>query len=110
MSKNLLKNLASNPVQPPSVPLPSERPNSNILRQVAAEAGRSIPPAVVKATRRTVLINVKVDEELAIALADRAQSEGVTQKQVIMRALAAAGLPVSALDLEDRTPRRRRAA
>lgn len=110
MSKNLLKSLASSPVQPPSAPLPSERPNSNVLRQVAAEAGRSIPPAVVKASRRTVLINVKVDEELAIALADRAQSEGITQKQVIMRALAAAGLPVSPLDLEDRTPRRRRAA
>jgi hypothetical protein len=56
------------------------------------------------------LINVKVDEALAIALAERAQAEGVTQKQVIMRALAAAGLPVSPLDLEDRTPRRRRAA
>jgi hypothetical protein len=49
-----------------------------------------------------VLINVKVDEQ--------AQAEGVTQKQVIMRALAAAGLPVNPLDLEDRTPRRRTAA
>jgi hypothetical protein len=53
------------------------------------------------------LINVKVDEALAIALAERAQTEGVTQKQIIMRALKAAGLPVSPLDLEDRTPRRR---
>jgi hypothetical protein len=110
MSENPLKSLASDSASTPSAPLPIERPNANILRQVAAEAGRSIPPAVVKASRRTVLINVKVDEELAIALADRAQAEGVTQKQIIMRALAAAGLPVSPLDLEDRTPRRRRTA
>ena len=69
-----------------------------------------MPPAVVRPTRRTVLINVKVSEELAIALAERAEAEGITQKQVITRALAAAGLPVDALDLEDRSPRRRRAA
>jgi hypothetical protein len=60
--------------------------------------------------RRTVLVNVKVSEGLAIALADRAEAEGITQKQVITRALAAVGLPVDPLDLEDRTPRRRRAA
>jgi hypothetical protein len=76
---------------------------------VAADAGRSVPPAIVRSTRRTVLINVKVDETLAIALAQRAEAQGVTQKQVIMRALAAAGLPVDPLDLEDRTPRRRTA-
>jgi hypothetical protein len=69
-----------------------------------------MPPAVVLRTRRTVLINVKVDEALAIALAERAQAEGTTQKQIIMHALAAAGLPVNPLDLEDRTPRRRTAA
>jgi hypothetical protein len=69
-----------------------------------------MPPAVVRPTRRTVLINVKVDETLAIALAERAQTERITQKQIIMRALAAAGLPVNPLDLEDRTPRRRTVA
>jgi hypothetical protein len=50
---------------------------------------------------------VKVSEELAVALAERAEAEGITQKQVITRALAAARLPVDPLDLEDRTPRRR---
>ena len=58
--------------------------------------------------RRTVLVNIKVSEGLAIALADRAQAEGITQKQVITRALHALGLPVDPLDLEDRSPRRRR--
>ena len=109
MSKNLLKTLAVPPEPQPFLPS-VDRPDASMLRQVAADAGRLMPPAVVKASRRTVLINVKVDEALAIALADRAQAEGITQKQVIMRSLAAAGLPVSPLDLEDRTPRRRRAA
>jgi hypothetical protein len=77
------------------------------LRQVATDAGRVLPAAVVRRDRKTVLINVKVNEELAIALAERAEAEGITQKQVITRALAAAGLPVDPLDLEDRTPRRR---
>jgi hypothetical protein len=69
-----------------------------------------MPPAVVRPARRSVLINVKVSEDLAVALAERAEAEGVTQKQVITRALAAAGLPVDALDLEDRSPKRRRGA
>ena len=34
------------------------------------------------------------------------QADGLTQKQLMTRALAA-GLPVDPLDLEDRTPRRR---
>jgi hypothetical protein len=80
------------------------------LRRVAAEAERSEPPAVVRRERRTVIVNMKVSEDLAIALAERAEAEGITQKQIITRALAAAGLPVDALDLQDRSSRRRRPA
>jgi hypothetical protein len=80
------------------------------LRQVAAEAGRALPLAVARRERRTVLVNVKMAEESAIALAKQAVAEGVTQKQFICRALAAAGVPMDPLDLEDRTPRRRAAA
>src|ERR1700730_360165 len=98
MAKNQLKSLAKTP-QPAVLPFANERPDAGILRQVAADAGRSMPPAVVRPTRRTVLINVKVDEALAIALAERAQAEGTTQKQIIMRAFAAVGLPVGPLDL-----------
>jgi hypothetical protein len=87
-------------------------PSAAAVRQVAVDAGRSLPAAVVRPERRAVLINIKVSEELALALADRARAEGITQKQVVTRALAASGLPVDPLDLEDRTPRRgtRRAA
>jgi|SRR3954452_7030367 hypothetical protein len=105
MAKNTLKSLGKTPEAPAA-----NRPGATVLRQVAAEAGRTMPPAVVRPPRRAVLINVKVDEALAIALAERVQTEGTTQKQIIMRALAAAGLPVGPLDLEDRTPRRRTVA
>ena len=84
---------------------PKASVKADVLRQVATDAGRSLPAAVVPRGRRTVMINVKVSEDLAIALAKRAAKEGITRKQVITRALAAAGLPVDPLDLEDRTPR-----
>jgi len=109
MAKNQLKSLARTAVAEEPM-ASSTRADVSTLRRVAADAGRSVPPAIVRPARRTVLINVKVDEGLAIALAKRAEAEGVTQKQVIVRALAAAGLPVDPLDLEDRTPRRRTAA
>ena len=112
MSKSVLKSIGKAPeAAADHHRARSDRPDASVLRQVAADAGRTVPPAVVRTERRRqVLINVKVDEELAIALADRAVADGVTQKQILMRALAAAGLPVNPLDLEDRTRRRRRAA
>lgn len=86
---------------------PADTATLRQVAQVAADAGRVLPAAVPSRERRKVLINVKVTEDLALALAQRAEAEGVTQKQVITRALAAAGLPVDPSDLEDRTPRRR---
>ena len=77
--------------------------DATTLNRVATEATRSEPPPIVRPERRTVLINVTVPEELAIALAERAEARGVSQKQIITRALAAAGLPVDPLDLKDRT-------
>jgi len=82
-------------------------PSPAALRQVVSEGSRALPPAVPRRARRTVLVNVKMAEESAIALAKQAAAEGITQKQFICRALAAAGVPVDPLDLEDRTPRRR---
>ena len=79
------------------------------LRRVAAEAERSEPPAVVRPPRKAVLVNVKLAEETAIALAKLAAAEGMTQKQIIVRALQSIGLPIDPLDLEDRSPRRRAA-
>jgi hypothetical protein len=53
------------------------------LHQVAAEAGRSLPPAAAPGERRTVLANVKIAEDSAIALAKKAVAEGMIQKQFI---------------------------
>jgi len=74
------------------------------LRRVSAEAES---PAIVRVPRRTVMVNIKLDESTAIDLANKAVSAGVTQKQWIARALAASGVKVNPLDLEDRSPRRR---
>jgi len=82
-------------------------PDAATLRRVAAEAERIEPPAVVRPSRKAVLINIKVAEETAIALARKAVAEGQTQKQIIVRALQSLGLPVDPRDLEDRSPRRR---
>lgn len=85
-------------------------PSSDVLRQGTIDTGKSVPAAVVRHDRRTVLVNVKIAEESAIAVAKKAAAEGITQKQLICRALAAAGVTMDPLDLEDRTPRRRAVA
>jgi hypothetical protein len=77
------------------------------LRRVAAEARRFEPPAAVEPPKKSVLINVRLAEETAIALAKRAQAEGLTQKAWLARLLAQQGLPVHPADMEDRRPPRR---
>jgi hypothetical protein len=87
-------------------PLPQAAVDAPTLRRVATEAKRIDPPAMVSTEGKTVPINLKIEEGLARALAERAFTEGITQKQVITRALALIGLPVSQRDLEDRSGRR----
>jgi hypothetical protein len=77
------------------------------LHRVAAEAERFEPPAAVRPSERSVLINVRLAERTAIALAKRARAEGLTQKQWLARLLAKEGLPVDPADLQDRRPRQR---
>ncbi len=109
MANKTLKSAVIQKPEPPQA-LSQPRPDAESLRRVAAVASRSLPPAVPARERRTILVNVKVAATLADALAERAAQDGITQKQLICRALAAYGLPVDPLDLEDRTPRRQRAA
>lgn len=106
MSIKSLKPAARTPALPADSPQVAPRPDANSLRRVAEMAGRSLPPAVLALERRTVLVNLKVGIDLADALADRAEREGVTQKMLICQALAGIGLPVDPLDLQDRTKRR----
>jgi hypothetical protein len=79
-------------------------PDTATLRQVATDAGRSRPSAIVRPDRQTVMVNIKMAEESAIALAQQAKVQGIIQ--LVSRALEAAGVLTDPLDLEDRTSRR----
>lgn len=107
--KTLVKSkiLASDIPEPTPEYEPGPMERRNILRQVAADARRLLPPAVVKKERRVVLVNFKISEGLAISLAKRSRETGVTQKQIITRLLASAGFPADAQDLEDGSKPRR---
>lgn len=86
---------------------------------VAREAG--LPPATLTQEDRMppqaeggsqeeelVQVNIRVRSALGDQLADRARAEGVTQKVLICRALAAHGFDVHANDLKAPSPPRRR--
>ena len=94
---------------PPTRTITAPRLSPDTLREITARADPTQPPAVMPAQEGSELLTLRVRTSLADAIRDKAETEGITAKMVITRALAAAGLPVSAVDLEDRTPRRRRA-
>lgn len=77
------------------------------LKRIAG-ADQSQPPAVMPRIQRTVMVNFRLSEDLADALSAAAAHSGTTQKVIVARALASAGLRVPPEDLEDRTRRRRR--
>lgn len=51
-------------------------------------------------------LNMRLRTSTVKVIADEAKKRGLTQKQLICRALVDAGVPVTASDLEDHTPRR----
>jgi len=85
----------------------SDRPDAATLRELAA-ANPTIPPAVMPGGSE--IMNLRVASSLIDALDAAAEAEGTTRKVIITRALAQAGFPVPAHDLQDRTPRKRRRA
>lgn len=91
---------------------PLRQADAAILHRVADLAATTEPPAKVGAgPPKQVLINFKVAEATAVALAKRAVAEGVTQKQLVIQAFEAIGLPINPYDREDRrAPRRADAA
>jgi len=110
MAVRTLKNVAApvEPLEPARAPTPPARLSPAALREIASRADPSQPPAVMPAQQGSRLLTVRLQISLADAIADAAEAQGITQKMVLTRALAAAGFHVSPLDLEDRTPRRRR--
>ena len=81
-----------------------------MLHRVAGQASRELPAATVRQEPgKIVLVNVKIREVSAVAIAQAAKDRGITQKQLICGALQAAGVELHPFDLEDRTPPRRAA-
>ena len=81
-----------------------------MLHRVAGQAGRELPAATVRQDPgKIVLVNIKIREVSAVAIAQAAKDRGITQKQLICGALQAAGVELHPFDLEDRTPPRRAA-
>ena len=95
----------------PDVREPASRGvDATMLRRVAGQAGRELPAATVRRDLgKIVLVNIKIREVSAVAIARTAKTRGITQKQLVCTALQAAGVELHPFDLEDRTPPRRAA-
>ena len=82
------------------------RPDAAALRELAATADPTIPPAVMSATGSEI-VNLRISSSLGDDLDAAAGAERTTRKVIITRALAQAGFHVPAHDLQDRTPKKR---
>ena len=81
-------------------------PAEEALR-ISAEQAPTLPPAQLSKADQSTTLNLRVQVSTITAIAEMAKALGLTQKQVICRALAEAGVAVAIKDLEDRTPRRK---
>lgn len=95
----------------PAIARPSAREALAVTQAVAADAG--LPPATLPrpaapAGEALVQLNIRVRRGLGDQLADRARAEGVTQKVLVCRALAAMGFAVAPEDLREAPAPRRR--
>jgi hypothetical protein len=86
------------------------RPNPSEVLAIAAQTAPTLPPARLIPADTVGQLNLKVRTSLIDQLAERALTEGTSQKAIVCRALAAAGFTVHPDDLEDRTNHRRRRA
>lgn len=101
-----------------AIPRPSAREALVAANTVAQEAG--LPPASLSPIAQArplisvdgdgelVQVNIRVRKALGDQLADRARSEGTTQKVLVCRALAGMGFDVHPDDLRPTPPPRRR--
>ena len=88
-------------------PRSSARPSAEEALRIASSQAPSLPPARMEPEDRPTTLNLRLRSSTVMALTARAKAEGLTQKQLVCRALAASGVAVAPADLEDRTPRRR---
>jgi hypothetical protein len=85
---------------------PSRLPAEEAVR-ISAEQAPTLPPAQLPKSDLSTTLNLRVRVSTVMALAQKAKTSGLTQKQIICRALAEAGIEVAVKDLEDGTPRRK---
>jgi hypothetical protein len=88
-------------------PRPSTRPSAGEALRIAAVQAPLLPPTRATLTDRSTTLNLRLRNSTVTSITAIARERGLTQKQLVCQALAAAGVAVAAADLEDRTPRRR---
>jgi hypothetical protein len=74
----------------------------------AENPARRPPPPPPPPADRSAMLSMRFREATLESLARVARARGLTQKQMVARALAEAGVEVAAADAEDRPPPRRR--
>ena len=85
----------------------SSRPSPEDALRIVDATAPTQPPAQVEQDDLATTLNLRVRQSTVDAITKVSREQGMTMKQVVARALAAAGVPVAPADLEDRTPRRR---
>lgn len=88
-------------------PRPTARPSAAEALRIAAAQAPSLPPTRAALADHPTTLNLRLRSSTVAAITTQARERKLTQKQLVCRALAAAGIAVAAADLEDRTPRRR---
>lgn len=78
-------------------------PRRAVVEPIAAPSWAGEPRAQ---TGRRVVLSLKISPTLALAIAEAAEAEGVTQKMIVTRSLRQAGLPTDPADLQDGSPKR----
>ena len=92
----------------------SPPPNAQAALAAARLADPTSPPVRVRpqlpeaATEPVVGLNLRVRLSTSDAISTVAQERGVSMKAVVMQALDQAGVVIASIDLEDRTPSRRK--
>jgi hypothetical protein len=84
----------------------SSRPSPEDALAIATQTAPTLPPTRLEIDDRPTTLNLRVRWSTIEALTANAHERGLTMKQVVCQALAAAGISVAPADLEDRTPRR----
>lgn len=87
-------------------PRTTARPTAAEALRIATVQAPSLPPTRAVLADRSTTLNLRLRMSTVEAITAEARQRGLTQKQLVCQALAAAGVAITPSDLEDRTPRR----